>query len=365
MRTALFTPGPSNISQKVKEAMLVDIGSRTNECATLTRNIRAGLVNIGEFDSSYSAVLLQGSGTFAIEAMLSSLVARDSELLILSNGVYAARAIDICSIHNIKYKVLSSCSKSPIDIAEVERCLQDNLQIKQAFFVHYETSLGVLNDADALTALFSKYNVGVFIDVMSSFGLLSMPAKMTNLLAITASSNKGLHGSPGVSFVIGRNEVFEDDLGAPSTLSLDLVDQYQYFKRTGQWRFTPPTHTLLSLNEAINEYLAQGGRQARYHQYQKNTEVLIEALKENSIELYIDEAFIAPIINTFVLPSYFDLDDLNQAFVKQGVSIYKAEIDNGIRIGVVGDVWQKDIEKLLRVVDQYASTLRGNTNDRC
>jgi 2-aminoethylphosphonate-pyruvate transaminase len=275
----LFTPGPLNTSQSVKAAMGIDLGSRTTTFSDLTLHIRSELESIAECGDNYTSILLQGSGTFVVEAVLSTLVQSDDCILIISNGVYGDRMAKICQIHGLSYFVLQQNPTAPIQIETVQEFLEKEPGITQIAVVQFETAIGILNDIDALLVLAEKYSCGVLVDAMSSFGAIPLPYEHPALTAVASSSNKCLHGVPGLGFAIVRLKKLLQ-CNATRSLSLDLKAQWQVFENQQQWRFTPPTHCLLALQQAIFEFKQAGGVEARFNRYRELNAQLIDGLAE-------------------------------------------------------------------------------------
>jgi len=345
----LFTPGPLNSSNAVKNAMNIDIGTRTQTMVDLTRNIRMNLEKIAECGFGFTSVLLQGSGTFAVEAMLTSLIPANGFVLIASNGVYGDRMTRICEIHNISHKVLRTHDTLPIQINEIKTILEQEKRITHIAAVQFETALGVLNNIDELSLLAQDYNCEVLVDAMSAFGALSLNYQIPSLTAVAASSNKCLHGVPGIGFVIVSKEKLKNAT-ASRILSLDLKEQWQEFEHSGQWRFTPPTHVLLALQEAIHEFIAAGGRAERIKKYTQLTQKLITQLGEMNIRPPIDNKYRAPIITTFVLSNEHSInaEQLSAALFQQNLVIYPSTYkpQKSFRVGCIGEIDIEDINNL-------------------
>lgn len=354
----LFTPGPLNTSVNVKMAMNQDIGSRTQTLVELTSMVRVGIENISECGCDYTSVLFQGSGTFALEAMITSFVPENGFVLVLSNGVYGDRLARICDIHHIKHKVLRSSDLVSINMDDVRVVLESESNITHIALVQFETSIGVLNDADKLTALASQYDCEVLIDAMSAFGAFSLNYSAAALTAVASSSNKCLHSVPGVSFVIARTEKIHN-ISFKRTLCLDLKDQWQEFESSGQWRFTPPIHALLALEAAITEYKKMGGTQARLEKYKSLSELLISEMEKIDIYPIVQKEYRAPVITTFSLGDKYDFDAtyLYQKLFMQGMVIYPSQFADkkSFRVGCIGDIKTENIYELVQAIKNIST----------
>ncbi|WP_100551362.1 2-aminoethylphosphonate aminotransferase [Caedibacter taeniospiralis] len=350
----LFTPGPLNTSQQVKASMQIDLGSRTETLADLTQNIRNELESIAECGKECTSVLLQGSGTFAVEAMLSTLIQADDCVLVISNGVYGDRMAKICQIHGLPFFVLQQDPAAPIQLDEVEKFLKNEPCITHIGVVQFETAVGILNNIDALLVLAEQHACKVLVDAMSSFGALPLPYQSTALVAVVSSANKCLHGVPGLAFVLVRLESLLRSRVTRS-LSLDLKAQWKSFEDQHQWRFTPPTHCLLAFQQALLEFKQAGGMQARLKKYQALNEQLIAGLEQLGIYPAIPESYRVPMITTFLLKNIkINFNDLYTALFEQGLVIYPSSFlaEKSFRVGCIGELDARDIERLVSAIKQ-------------
>lgn len=349
------------MADDVRQAMLEDIGSRTPRMEELTRKIRSELAEVAECGDGFAVVPIQGSGTYALEAMLSSLLHDADKLLVAANGPYGERMAQICRVHGLNHRTLNSSGMRPVSAAEIETVLQADPAVTHVALVHFETALGVLNDLDAVLAVASRRGVRVFVDAMSSFGALPIPMRNRPVTAVAASSNKCLHGAPGLSFVIADRGALENAPPARS-LSLDLAAQFREFEKSGQWRFTPPTHVVLALERALASYRAQGGRAGRWAHYSAIAQAITSGLAALGIEALIESRFRAPIIATFVLPfgnEVMPAARLSQLLIERGFVIYPSvyKEQNSYRVGFIGELTQEDARG---VVEATRSILVAN-----
>lgn len=362
MKTALFTPGPGNTTDAVRAALNCDIGTRTPQMTALTRKLCQQIAEVGGYGDDFDVVPIQGSGTFAVEAMLTSLLPAKAPCLILVNGPYGERMVQICQIHALPHYVLRSDLLRPVDVAQVADCLSQHPDIAALALIHFETGIGILNPLAPLLALAQQRGIDVFVDSMSAFGLLPIEFTSPALAAVAASSNKVLHGVPGVGLVIARRHSLMQP-GPARTLSLDLQAQYQGFKRDGMWRFTPPVQAIAALSRAISDYLQEGGQTARLACYQRRAARVIAGLAHFGIRPLVPESDGAPVIVTFALP--FDTDvlsarSLSERLLAYQVAIYPSQISeiNSFRIGFIGDLTENDIERLIVAIGEVISECR-------
>lgn len=336
----LLTPGPLTTSATVKAAMLHDRGSRDRAFLELDAEIRRRLVALVGGEGSHVCVPIQGSGTFAVEAMLGTLVPRDGRLLILVNGAYGRRMETIARYHGRAVETLEWPEDRPVDPARVEQRLASGPPVTHLALVHCETTSGVLNPLPAIAELAARSGLPLLVDAMSSFGALPIDVRTTPFTALAASSNKCLEGVPGVGFVLVRETVLEAAAGNAPALSLDLVDQHAAWRRTGQWRFTPPTHVLAALHRALLEHEAEGGVEGRGRRYAENARILIDGMRALGFEPLLDPAHQAPIIVTFAMPAdpRFRFETFYELLRARGYVIYpgKLTVAPSFRMGCIG-----------------------------
>ncbi|MCF3948208.1 2-aminoethylphosphonate--pyruvate transaminase [Acidiphilium sp. AL] len=336
----LLTPGPLTTSRSIKEAMLHDWGSRDAAFVQINREVMERLPGIVNAGATHVTVPMQGSGTFAVEAMLTTFVPSDGEVLILINGAYGQRARKILEIARRRTVIHETPEDTPPDLVAVERVLASTPSITHVFAVHCETTSGILNPVQEIGALAAKHGKGYLIDSMSAFGALPLDANAIHADAIAASSNKCIEGVPGLGFVICRKDVLEAAKGNASTLVLDLHDQWTVFQKTGQYRFTPPIHVIVAFHQALTEFFAEGGQPGRGGRYTENCRVLVEGMRALGFRTLLQDQLQAPIIVTFHMPGdpRFDFQRFYDALKERGYVIYpgKLTVADSFRIGCIG-----------------------------
>ena len=268
----LFTPGPLTTSESVKQAMLRDVGSRDTEFVDLVRNLREALLEVAGVsqEDGYEAVIVQGSGTFGLEAVISSVIPRDGKLLVATNGIYGERLDRIAAIHGVPRIVVRSAEDAPLCQESIRRTLLDDPAITHVAMVHCETSTGMLNAVEELADVVASAGRRTIVDSMSGFGAVPIDLKSCPFDYLVSSVSKGLEGVPGACFVLCRRAELQETAGWARTLSLDLFEQWRGLERNGQFRFTPPTHVLLAAHQAVLELGEEGGVAARAARYRTN-----------------------------------------------------------------------------------------------
>jgi len=299
----LLTPGPLTTSPATRQAMLRDWGSWDARFNQLTASVCHDLVNLVNGGDDYVCVPLQGSGTFAVEAALGTLVPREGKVLVPNNGAYCARIVRILQILGRDYCELPLADDEPVSASALEAHLERDPAITHVAQVHLETSTGLLNPLDEIAIVCARRGVGLIVDAMSSLGALPIDARTTPFDALVSASGKCLEGVPGMGFVLVRKRVLEGATGRCHSLALDLHDQYVYMQKTTQWRYTPPTHVVAALRAALDQFLAEGGQAARGARYQRNCDTLTGAMRALGFKPYLTAAHQAPVIVTFHAPA--------------------------------------------------------------
>jgi 2-aminoethylphosphonate-pyruvate transaminase len=356
----LLTPGPLTTSMAVKRAMLRDWGSRDQGFIALNARIRARLVELAGGAGSHVAVPLQGSGTFVVEALLGTLVPPDGRLLVLVNGAYGARMVEIARRQGRSVATLETREDRPNDPQALERALVADPGISHVAAVHCETTTGILNPIAALAGVVARHRRRLLIDAMSAFGALPLDARQIAFDGLAASANKCLEGVPGVGFAIVREHALAAAAGHAPSLALDLHDQWQAFERNGQWRFTPPTQVLAALEQALAEHEAEGGIAGRGARYRANCRILVQGMRAQGFATLLPDRLQAPIIVTFRMPAdpRFAFEEFYGRLRERGYVIYpgKLTVAPSFRIGCIGQLGAAEMRGALAAI---RSTLAG------
>ena len=356
----LLTPGPLTISEATRAAMGRDWGSRDPAFIEMTARVRDRLVKLAG-GGAYACVPIQGSGTFAVEAMLGSLVPPGGKVLVLANGAYGRRMARICEIIGRAHAELECEEDTPPAPEAVEAALAGDSGISHVAVVHCETTSGILNPIEAIARVTEAAGRRLLIDAMSSFGAIGLDAASLPCEALAASSNKCLEGAPGLGFVIARKDALEGAEGNAPSLSLDLHGQWRGFETNGQWRFTPPTHVVATLDQALDEHAAEGGTKGRGARYRKNCAALVAGMRALGFETYLPDALQAPIIVTFHSPAdpNFDFEAFYDAIARRGFLIYPGKLTRAetFRIGCIGHIGEAEIAGALAAIREALDEL--------
>lgn len=347
----LLTPGPLTTAPEVRAATHRDWGSREGDFVALTRRLRARLVQLAG-GSDRTCIPVQGSGTYAVEAMLGSFVPADGKVLILVNGAYGRRMAEICQRIGRAHRTMIWAEDEVVDAAALETALREEAGISHVAVVHLETTSGILNPLAAIAATVASHGRRLLVDAMSSFGAVPIASDL-RIDALAASANKGLEGLPGLSFVLARPSAIGEAAGRAPSLALDLHDQWRSLETSGEWRFTPPTHIVAALDRALDLLDAEGGIAARHRRYQANMAALRRGMERLGFHPYLAEERSGPVIATFHWPSpTFDFVEFHARLLALGFAIYPGKLTAApsFRVGCIGQVTPDDIERFLAAV---------------
>jgi 2-aminoethylphosphonate-pyruvate transaminase len=350
----LLTPGPLTTSPATRQAMLRDWGSWDARFNQLTASVCHDLVNLVNGGEDYVCVPLQGSGTFAVEAALGTLVPRDGKVLVPNNGAYCTRIARILQILGRDYCELPLADHEPVSAGALEARLERDPAITHVAQVHLETSTGLLNPLHEIAAVCARRGVGLIVDAMSSLGALPIDARATPFDALISASGKCLEGVPGMGFVLVRKRVLEAAQGRCHSLALDLHDQYVYMQKTTQWRYTPPTHVVAALRAALDQFLTEGGQAARGARYQRNCDTLTGAMRALGFKPYLAAAHQAPVIVTFHAPadSAYQFKLFYDLVREAGYILYPGKLTQveTFRVGCIGAIDHREMRQAVDAI---------------
>ncbi|MCZ4313366.1 2-aminoethylphosphonate--pyruvate transaminase [Comamonadaceae bacterium G21597-S1] len=350
----LLTPGPLTTTLRTKLAMLRDWGSWDADFNAVTAGLRRSLLQIVQGTDSHVVVPLQGSGTFSVEAAVATVVPRDGHVLVLDNGAYCKRAARLTTMMGRRCSVLAFDEAQPVSADALDDKLQSDASISHVVLIHCETGAGVLNPLQAVAEVCEKHGKGLIVDAMSSFGALEIDARKTRFDALVAASGKCLEGVPGMGFVFIRKAVLDACAGNSQSLAMDLHDQYVYMEKTTQWRFTPPTHVVVALAEAVRQFEEEGGQPARLERYTANYEVLVQGMAALGFKPFLDPAVQAPIIVTFHAPDHpaYQFKAFYEAAKRHGFILYPGKLTQieTFRVGCIGAIGPDEMRQAVQAV---------------
>jgi 2-aminoethylphosphonate-pyruvate transaminase len=350
----LLTPGPLTTSLPTKMAMLRDWGSWDAEFNAVTAHVRGKLAEIIHARETHTCVPLQGSGTFAIEAAVNTLVPRTGHVLVLINGAYGKRMARLTEMMGRRLTTFETPDDVPTTAEDVDRMLVKDGSITHVGLIHCETSTGIQNPLAGIADVVARHGKGLIVDAMSSFGALPIDARTMPFDALIAASGKCVEGPPGMGFVLVRSGLLESCVGNSTSLALDLADQWAYMEKTTQWRFTPPTHVVVALNAALDQFVAEGGRPARLARYTANYETLVAGMRELGFQPFLDPAIQAPIIVTFHAPEdpRYEFKEFYDRVRDKGFILYPGKLTQveTFRVGCIGAIGPDEMRHAVNAV---------------
>ena len=355
----LLTPGPLTTTLRTKLAMLKDWGSWDADFNAVTATVRRQLLEIVNGSDTHVVVPLLGSGTFSVEAAVATLVPRDGHVLVLDNGAYCKRAAKLTEMMGRRASVMVFAEDEPVSAEALDARLRSVASITHVVLIHCETGAGVLNPLEEVAEVCESAGKGLIVDAMSSFAALPIDASRIRFDALVAASGKCLEGVPGMGFVFIRKTVLDACAGNSQSLAMDLHDQNAYMAKTGQWRFTPPTHVVVALAEAIAQFVEQGGQPARLARYRDNFSTLVDGMAALGFRPFLRPEVQAPIIITFHAPAHpaYDFKRFYEGAKARGFMLYPGKLTQveTFRIGCIGAIGRVEIQQAVNAV---AETLR-------
>lgn len=357
MTYKLLTPGPLTTTKAVREEMLEDRCTWDDDYKALTEKIRAELLEIGGIDSeNYTTILMQGSGSFTVESVLTSTVRDADKILFITNGAYGERMVSMAKALRLSHIVYAVGYDEYPELEKIEQILTADQEITHIAVVHCETTTGILNPIEAIGGLANAYDKTFIVDAMSSYGGVPIDVAKCHIDYLISSANKCIQGVPGFGFVIAKKNHFMQCEGVARSVSLDLYDQWKLMDIDGKWRFTSPTHVVAAFSKALDELIAEGGIEQRFARYKKNNDILRAEMEALGFKAYVSEEKQSPIITTFLFPHEgFSFESFYEAMKAEGFVLYPGkltEVDT-FRVGNIGDIHEEDMIALCKIIKNY------------
>lgn len=359
----LLTPGPLSTSPGVRAAMQVDLSTWDREYNDIVQGVRARLVALaGGTLETHTAVLMQGSGTFSVEAAIGSLLPADGKLLVLANGAYGDRMAAITRRLGIAHTVLEHDETAPLDPARVARALDEDAALTHVGCIHCETTTGMLNPLPEIARVVADAGRVLLVDAMSSFGGMPLDLPALGVPLLVSSANKCIQGVPGFGFVVVERELLSAAAGRARSVSLDLHAQWRGMEEgAGKWRFTSPTHTLLAFARALEELEEEGGVAARHARYSENQRILRDGYRALGFRTLLPDERQSPIITSFHDPRdpRYDFGAFYEELKRRRFVIYPGKVSRAdtFRVGTIGHVFPDDVRSLVEATGAALATL--------
>lgn len=351
-----MTPGPLTTTETVKSAMMSDWCTWDKDYNEgIVEVIRRELVGLATSrPEEYTAVLMQGSGTFCVEATLGSVVRPDDHLLVAANGAYGKRMRTIAEYYKLNCHVMRFEETEAVDPKVIDEYLTAHPEVTHVSVVHCETTTGVLNPLAKIATVVKRHGKVLIVDAMSSFGGVPVDMAALGIDFMISSANKCIQGVPGFGFIIARRSLLEQCKGVARSLSLDIYDQWETMEKGhGKWRFTSPTHVVRAFMQALTELKEEGGIAARYARYRENHRTLVEGMHSLGYRTLLPDEWQSPVITSFYYPTAdFDFNTFYQKLKAKGFVIYPGKISQAdtFRIGNIGDVHPDDFRRLVDTI---------------
>ncbi len=358
-RNILLNPGPATTTDTVKYSLVVeDICPREIEFGELVEGIRQHLVKVVHGEGTHEAVLLTSSGTGGVEACVTSVVPEDKAVLVINNGAYGKRIQQICEGFNIRHVKYDIPYGNPIDLDKLEQLIIENKeQLSHIAFIHHETTVGILNPIDKVSALAQQYNLEIIVDAMSSYAGIPIDVKKENIHFLISSANKCIQGMAGLSFVIcNRESLYKTANYKRRNFYFNLFDNYTFFTKSKQMQFTPPVQIFYALRQAINEYFieTESGRAKRYEDMYY---VLREGLIKLGFKFLVKDEHHAKLLTAIIEPEdpNYDFNKMHDYLYERGFTIYpgKGAKVNTFRLSNIGQIYVEDIKRFLAALEAY------------
>ncbi|GLC87615.1 2-aminoethylphosphonate--pyruvate transaminase [Lysinibacillus piscis] len=353
----LLTPGPLTTTKSVKEEMLKDRCTWDDDYKSITQTIRKQLLQLAQVnEATYTAVLMQGSGSFVVESVLTTAIGEKDKVLIITNGAYGERIVEMAQVMRLSHVVYSVPYDEQPSPTEVQAILEADVAITHVAMVHCETTTGILNSIEEIGQVVKSFDKTWIVDAMSSFGGVPMNIAALQIDYLISSANKCIQGVPGFGFVIAKMEELQKCQGQARSVALDLYSQWQAMNVDGKWRFTSPTHVVAAFAKALEELLTEGGVETRYKRYLHNNRLLRTRLNAAGFKAYITEVWQSPIITTFLFPyDGFSFTHFYEEVKKAGFVLYPGKLTDmdTFRVGNIGDIHEADIQVLCDVIENY------------
>ena len=358
----LLTPGPLSTTRTVREAMMQEFSTWDVDYNSIVQSIRESLVRLATNDNAHTAALMPGSGTFAVESVIGSVIPPDGKLLVLNNGAYGARITKISQMLGIDTVELGQAEVEPTDLGQVDQMLAADPAISHVAMVHCETTTGMLNPVEAVGEIVRRHGREFILDAMSSFGGIPMSMESTGAHYLISSANKCIQSVPGFGFVVADRATLEATEGWARSHSLDLFDQWREMEtKGGKWRFTSPTHVVSAFAAALDELEAEGGVEARHARYVANQKTMLDGMRAIGFRTLIGDEVQSPIITSFYYPNAaeFDFQTFYDALKSRGFVIYPGKVSHAqcFRIGSIGAVHPSDMTELIGHVSEVISEM--------
>ncbi len=361
-RNILLNPGPATTTDTVKMAQVVpDICPREKEFVAIMREIETGLIKIvhGNLEE-YTAVLFCGSGTINMDICLNSLLPENKRILIINNGAYSSRAVEICQYYHLAHIDLKMPLDRQPDLQEIENTLRENTDIALVYITHHETGTGLLNPIREIGALAHRYGALFITDTTSSYAMRPIDLKRDHIDFCMASAQKGIMGMTGLSFIIGKTAAIEASAHYPTrSYYCNLYMQYQYFKEHGEMHFTPPVQVIYAARQALKEYFAEG-EEAKWERHLRVFHALYDGLTRLGFRIFLPKELSSGLVVAALYPrdENWNFEKVHNFCYERGFTIYPGKVEKRgmFRLCALGAIDEADIGAFFKVFEEALRT---------
>lgn len=357
-RNILLNPGPATTTDTVKLAQVVpDICPREKEFAGMMKELRSDLLKVAHgVPGKHTAVLFCGSGTINIDICLNSLLPAGKKVLVINNGAYSTRAVEVCQYYGLSHIDLRFSIYERPDLDVVEQAMKDNPDIALVYTTHHETGTGLLNPIREIGELAHRYNAVFVVDTTSSLGMIPFDMEQDNVDFCMASAQKGLMAMTGLSFIIGNESIIRESKDYPKrSYYCNLYLQYDYFEKTGEMHFTPPVQTIYATRQALREYFAEG-EENKFARHRRVFEAIHKGVAALGLKYVIKREWQSGLVVSVLYPDdpNFSFEKVHDYCYERGFTIYPGKISttNTFRLCALGAIDVEDIERFFDVLKE-------------
>lgn len=361
-RNVLLNPGPATTTDTVKMAQVVpDICPREREFASMMKGLREDLLKIVHANpEKYTSVLFCGSGTINIDVCINSLLPKGKKVLVINNGAYSTRAVEICEYYNLPHIDLKFPINEVPDLGVIEETLKANPDVALVHTVHNETGTGLLNPIREIGALVHKFGATFTVDTTSTLAMRPIDIEADNVDFVMASAQKGIMAMTGLSFIIGNTAIIEESKNYPKrSYYCNLYLQYEFFEKTGEMHFTPPVQTIYSTIQALKEYFEEG-EMPKWERHFRTFNAIYDGLEELGFRVYIPREKSSGLVAAALYPDddNFDFTKIHDYCFERGFTIYPGKVEKKgmFRLCSLGAIDVKDIEDFFVVFKEALDT---------
>lgn len=362
-RNVLLNPGPATTTDTVKLAQVVtDICPREKEFGKVMEDLSKDLLKIVHAkEDDYATVLFCGSGTINIDICLNSLLDAGKKTLIVNNGAYSSRAVEVCKYYGLPFVELKYKENEIPNLDEVNSTLANDSSISLVYTTHNETGTGLLNPIREIGKIAHDHKAMFVVDTTSTLAMRPIDVYKDNIDFCMASAQKGIMAMSGLSFVIGNKSIIEESQNYPKrSYYCNLFLQYDYFRKNYQMHFTPPVQVIYAASQALKEYFAEG-EENKWNRHLSVNNTIREELDKLGFKTYIPREQESGLVVSVLYPNdpNWDFDKVHDYCYERGFTIYPGKIAGKptFRLCSLGAIYPQDIKDFFKVFKEALDKL--------